>query len=97
SRPQMRKALAPLTRWLATPEVSKHRVFAWMSPAMLPSGSVYAIAREDDFAFGLLQSKIHEVWALRAGTRMGVGNDPRYTSTTTFEAFPFPDGLTRNL
>lgn len=97
SRPQMRKALAPLTRWLATPEVSKHRVFAWMSPAMLPSGSVYAIAREDDFAFGLLQSKIHEVWALRAGTRMGVGNDPRYTSTTTFEAFPFPDGLTPNL
>lgn len=97
ARPQMRQTLAPFTRWIATPEVSKHRVFVWMSPAMLPSGSVYAIARDDDFMFGILQSKIHETWAMRAGTRMGVGNDPRYTSTTTFEAFPFPDGLTPNL
>lgn len=26
--------------------------------------------------------------------QMGVGNDPRYTPTTTFETFPFPEGLT---
>ena len=93
-RPEMRAALAPLTRWIATPEVAKHRIFAWMDPSMLPSGSVYAIARDDDMAFGVLNSKIHEVWALRQGSRLGVGNDPRYTSTTTFETFPFPDGLT---
>ena len=24
------------------------------------------------------------------GSRLGVGNDPRYTPTTTFETFPFP-------
>lgn len=28
---------------------------------------------------------------------MGVGNDPRYTPTTCFETFPFPDGLTPNI
>jgi len=28
---------------------------------------------------------------------MGVGNDPRYTPSTTFETFPFPEGLTLNL
>lgn len=93
-RPEMRAALAPLVRWIATPEVAKHRIFAWMDPSMLPSGSVYAIARDDDMAFGVLHSKIHEVWALRQGSRLGVGNDPRYTSTTTFETFPFPEGLT---
>jgi len=28
------------------------------------------------------------------GTFLGVGNDPRYTPTTCFETFPFPEGLT---
>jgi hypothetical protein len=38
----------------------------------------------------VLHSRLHEVWALRMGTFLGVGNDPRYTPTTTFETFPFP-------
>src|SRR5690606_6881293 len=93
--PQLRKAIDGLKRWIATPEVSKHRVFDFQLPSMLPSGSVYAIARDDDFMFGVLQSKIHEVWALRMGTTLE--DRPRYTSTTTFETFPFPDGITPNL
>ncbi|HEX5503909.1 MAG TPA: type IIL restriction-modification enzyme MmeI, partial [Thermomicrobiales bacterium] len=32
----------------------------------------------------------HELWALRMCTWLGVGNDPRYTPTTTFETFPLP-------
>ena len=31
------------------------------------------------------------------GTWLGVGNDPRYTPTTTFETFPFPEGLTPDI
>ena len=31
------------------------------------------------------------------GTSLGVGNDPRYSATSTFETFPFPDGLTPNI
>ena len=53
-----------------------------------------AIARDDDTAFGILHSRFHELWSLRLGTWLGVGNDPRYTPTTTFATFPFPDGLT---
>ena len=30
-------------------------------------------------------------------TWLGVGNDPRYTPTTCFETFPFPDGLAPNI
>lgn len=89
----MRAALAPLSRWIATPEVSKHRLFQWVDPSMLPSGSVYAIARDDDTTFGILHSMPHRIWAARLGTRIGVGNDLRYTSTTTFETFPFPEAL----
>ena len=36
-------------------------------------------------------------WSLRLGTWLGVGNDPRYTPTTTFQTFPFPAGLTPDM
>ena len=42
---------------------------------------------------GILHSRFHEAWSLRLGTWLGKGNDPRYTPTTTFETFPFPEGL----
>src|SRR5262249_40033874 len=47
--------------------------------------------------FGILHSRFHEVWALRLCTWLGVGNDPRYTPSTTFETFPFPEGLTPDI
>ena len=53
--------------------------------------------RDDDTIFGILHSKHHEIWSLRLGTSLGVGNDPRYTPSTTFETFPFPEGLTPNI
>ena len=51
-------------------------------------------ARADDTTFGILHSRFHELWSLGLCTWLGVGNDPRYTPTTTFETFPFPAGLT---
>ena len=65
-----------------------------LSRQVLPDSAVVAIARADDTTFGILHSRFHEVWSLRMGTWLGVGNDPRYTPTTCFETFPFPQGLT---
>ena len=53
------------------------------------------IAREDDTAFGILHSRFHELWALRLGTSLE--DRPRYTPSTTFETFPFPEGLTPDI
>ncbi len=89
--------LDPLPRFIVTPRVSKHRLFVWMSGRTLPDSATIAIARDDDTTFGTLHSRYHEQWALGLGTWLGVGNDPRYTPTTTFETFPFPAGLTPNL
>jgi hypothetical protein len=49
---------------------------------------LYIFAREDDYFFGVLHSRLHEVWALKQGTSLE--DRPRYTPTTTFETFPFP-------
>lgn len=97
ARPGMRRALEPLSRFIGTPRVSKYRVFVWLGKATLPDSAIYAIARDDDTSFGILHSYFHELWALRMGTFLGVGNDPRYTPSTTFETFPFPEGLTPDI
>jgi type II restriction/modification system DNA methylase subunit YeeA len=84
-------------RYAATPTVAKHRIVAWIDGAVCPDHQLIAIARDDDTTFGILHSRFHEAWSLRLGTWLGVGNDPRYTPTTTFETFPFPEGLTSNI
>ena len=89
ARPGMRKAFAPLTRYIATPWVSKHRIYAWMPTSVIPS-LIGVFARDDDYFFGVLHSRAHELWAFRMGTWMGAGNDLRYTATSCFETFPFP-------
>ncbi len=89
-RPGMREGLSRLTRYIATPRVAKHRLFVWLNTDTLPDCQLIVAVREDDYFFGVLHSRLHEVWALRMGTWLGKGNDPRYTPTTTFETFPFP-------
>ena len=59
-----------------------------MSKDILPDHQLIAIARDDDYFFGVLHSRLHEVWSLRMGTSLE--DRPRYTPTTTFETFPFP-------
>jgi type II restriction/modification system DNA methylase subunit YeeA len=93
SRPDLLRAIKSLERYIVTPVVAKHRVFVWVSGKVLPSNLLDVIARNDDTTFGILHSRFHEAWALGLCTWLGVGNDPRYTPTTTFETFPFPEGL----
>jgi type II restriction/modification system DNA methylase subunit YeeA len=87
-RPEMRAALAGLPRFAATVRHSKHRMWAWLTPETLPDSALVVIARDDDYTFGVLHSRPHELWALALGTQLETR--PRYTPTTCFETFPFP-------
>lgn len=84
----LKQATKNKKRIILTPRVSKHRLFIWTGPDLLPDSATVAIARDDDYFFGMLHSKPHELWALRMGTALT--DRPRYTPTTTFETFPFP-------
>lgn len=89
-RSQVRRLLQDLPWYIGTPETAKHRVFVRLEGGTIPEHPLIAIG-VDDFAFlGVLSSRIHIVWALAAGGRLGVGNDPRYNKTRCFEPFPFP-------
>ncbi len=92
-RSEMRGALAGLSRFIATP--THHQA----PPVRLarradPAGSCQLIvfARDDDYFFGVLHSSVHELWARATRARScEVESGFRYTPTTTFETFPFPD------
>ena len=88
TRPGLRKACSRLFRYIATPMVSKHRIFVWVDVKVVPENLLVAIVRDDDYFFGVLHSRLHEIWALRLGTSLE--DRPRYTPTATFETYPFP-------
>ncbi|WP_341914759.1 DNA methyltransferase [Polaromonas sp. YR568] len=93
-RPELRDKLKNLTRYIATAETAKYRLFVFFPVSVAPEHSLIVIPRADDVTFGLLSSKAHAVWSLARGGRMGKGNDPRYNSLAAFLPFPFPGGLT---
>lgn len=88
-------AVSCLPRFIVTPRVAKYRLFVWLQWPVLADGQLVVIARDDDTAFGILHSRHHELWSLRLGTSLE--DRPRYTPSTTFETFPFPEGLTPNV
>ena len=94
-RPAMWRALDGMARYIATPTVAKHRLFVWCDFRVCPDHQLIAIARDDDTTFGILHSRFHEAWSLRLGTSLE--DRPRYTPTTTFETFPFPEGLSPDI
>jgi len=90
-RGDMRRALQGLKRFLATVRHSKHRIFAWIPQGTLPDSALIVFARDDDYFFGVLHSRPHELWARGLGTQVReVETGFRYTPTTTFETFPMP-------
>ena len=90
-RPEMRRAMSGLDRYIATPGVAKHRLFVWLPSTTLANQGTLVFACDDDYFFGVLHSRPHELWARRTGTQLREAESGfRYTPTTTFETFPFP-------
>jgi hypothetical protein len=87
-RPEMRKALRNLDRYIATVETSKYRWFTFLDAKVLPDQKIRVVASADALFMGVLSSRIHVTWALATGGL--VGPTPTWTNTTCFEPFPFP-------
>ncbi|MEA5515916.1 DNA methyltransferase [Nodularia sp. UHCC 0506] len=86
--PAMRKALKSLECYFAIPKISKWVVFIPVDISILPCEANMVIASDDFYILGILTSKIHRLWVkAQSSTLKG---DTRYTNTTCFETFPFP-------
>ena len=58
----LRTAIARLDRYLATPLSAEMPAWDWIDSECLPTASLLAVARDDDFAHGVLQSRFFKIW-----------------------------------
>ncbi|HQP42063.1 MAG TPA: hypothetical protein PLV66_00240, partial [Thermoanaerobaculales bacterium] len=85
-----RRMLQGVGRFIITVETAKHRVFFHQDEVVVGEHGTISVGLADGCFLGMLSSRIHVTWALAAGGRLGVGNDPRYNKTRCFDPFPFP-------
>ncbi|MGV3722090.1 MAG: class I SAM-dependent DNA methyltransferase [Actinomycetota bacterium] len=54
--PDMRAAVGPRVRYLATPNVSKHRLFSWLEWPVLPAHKLIVFATNEDWFLGVVST-----------------------------------------
>ncbi|MCA2653961.1 DNA methyltransferase [Microcystis sp. M061S2] len=93
--PAMRNAIEGLSLYFAVPKISKQVIFTPVDVSILPCEANMVIASDDFYILGILNSKIHRLWVkAQSSTLKG---DTRYTNTTCFETFPFPQTPSQEL
>lgn len=88
----MRRALAPLTRYGAVGRHGKRFALTWVDQRTMASDATCVFAFDDDFSMGVLQSQAHIAWAWDRSSTLETRL--RYTPTSVFETFPWPDAAT---
>ena len=88
TRPELRRALAPLAECLVIPRVSKHLCVAYQPTDRVFSDQLCVVASASPALFAILQSRVHELWARLCSSTLGVGL--RYAPSDCLETFPFP-------
>jgi hypothetical protein len=78
----LRAALARRERFLVTPVGTAQPDFHWVESTLVPAEGLLAVARDDDFAHGILSSRPLALW-----WRM---HHARRPATRMFQSFPFP-------
>ncbi|MGC1395032.1 MAG: DNA methyltransferase, partial [Coleofasciculaceae cyanobacterium] len=94
-RPAMRKAIANLSCYFAVPAHSKWFIFLPAQNEWLPNNSTTVVASEDFYILGILTSQVHRLWVKAQSSTLK--SDTRYTNTTCFETFPFPQSPSKKL
>ena len=94
-RPAMRKALQGLSYYFAIPKIIKYILFQPVDISILPCEANMVIASNNFYILGILTSNIHRIWVkAQSSTLKG---DTRYTNTTCFETYPFPQTPTKKI
>jgi len=89
-RPGLRSAIKGLDRLLAVSEIGQYCSFAFLPNRMIYAHTLVIFALPKYSSFAILQSRVHQSWALFFGSSMK--DDLRYTPSDCFEAFPLPMG-----
>ena len=88
-RVEMRVALSPLNGYLAVGRHGKRMFIARVGTRTMASDATCVFAFDDDYSMGILMSSAHDAWAWAQSSTLETRL--RYTPTTVFETFPWPD------
>jgi type II restriction/modification system DNA methylase subunit YeeA len=88
SREDMKKQIAKLKKYIVCSAVSQRNIFDFVCTDIHPNAALVVFTFEDDYSFGIIQSKIH--WAWWKAKCSTLGNTYRYTMHSVWETFPFP-------
>lgn len=91
-RTDLLQAIAGLPRYLACSRVTSRPILFFVSAKVKPGDALQVFAFDDDYSFGVLQSKVHMEWFM--SKRSNMKSDPRYSSTNVFGTFPWPQSPT---
>ena len=89
-RTDMLNAISGIGRYVACARVTKRPIFEMLSSTIYPDSALSVFAFADDYSFGILQSAHHWAWfTARCST---LEERFRYTSSTVYDSFPWPQG-----
>jgi hypothetical protein len=89
--PALHRAKVGKSRVLMHPFTATYVAFAFVPGSTIVSGPHNVFVLEDFAAFGVLQSRPHELWTRFFGSSLE--DRQRYTPSDCFETFPFPAGV----
>jgi N-6 DNA Methylase/Type I restriction enzyme R protein N terminus (HSDR_N) len=92
-REDMLSEIADLSRYISCSQVSKRPIFEFISSGIRPNAALMVFAFEDDYSFGILQSRFHVSWYQEKCSTMK--GDPRYTTESVWDTFPWPQKPTK--
>ena len=94
-RADMVTAIEKLDRYIAltiTASWERPSVYSFVNSSTRPAASLQVFAFDDDYSFGILASSLHRRWFEARCSRLKA--DLRYTPTTVFDSFPWPQAST---
>ncbi|MCC6521774.1 MAG: hypothetical protein IT373_03860, partial [Polyangiaceae bacterium] len=89
-RPEFFAEAAKQTRVVTCSKVQARPIFAFVASAFVPNDTMQVFAFDDDFTFGILQSRAHWAWLKAKGGK--VRQDIRYTNEV-WTTFPWPQEI----
>ncbi len=91
--PKLRRKIKVLNQCFRVSRVSKWFIFIPVSTCWIPSDATTTITSDDFYVLGLITSDMHRQWVKAQSSTLE--DRTRYTSTTCFRTFPFPQTPTQ--
>ncbi len=91
-RAELAERLRGLRRYIVCVRVTKRPIFAFVDAGIRPSDALQAFTFDDDYSFGVLQSRLHWDWFNSRCSTLKA--DYRYTSESVWGSFPWPQAPT---